>query len=142
MPPAQKEEMLTQVHHDPVYVAQHVNDPAVTFTSGGTEKIGDVDAAVLDIGGSIPSLRWYVDPKTGRILREKYKGMGPTGPFEGETELSDWRTADGLTFPYTHKNKQNGQESSLVEYKKIEINPTIDPKVFEKPAEKAAEPSK
>jgi len=142
MPPAQKEEMLTQVRHDPIYVAQHANDPAVTFTSAGTEKIGDVDAAILDIGGSIPSLRWYVDPKTGRILREKYKGMSPTGPFDGETELSEWHTADGLTFPYMHQNKQNGHESSLVEYKKIEINPTIDPKVFEKPAEKAAEPSK
>ena len=123
-------------------MAQHANDPAVTFTSAGTEKIGDVDAAILDIGGSIPSLRWYVDPKTGRILREKYKGMSPTGPFDGETELSEWHTADGLTFPYMHQNKQNGHESSLVEYKKIEINPTIDPKVFEKPAEKAAEPSK
>ena len=142
MPPAQKEEMLTQVHHDPVFVAQHVNDPAVTFTSAGTEKVGDVDAAILDIGGSIPNLRWYIDPQTGRILREKYKGMGPTGPFEGETELSDWRTVDGLTFPYTHKNKQNGQESSLVEYKKIEINPPVDPKLFQKPAEKAGEPSK
>jgi zinc protease len=142
MPPAQKDEMLTQVHHDLVYVVQHVNDPAVTFTSAGTEKVGEVDAAILDIGGSIPSLRWYVDPKTGRILREKYKGMGPTGPFEGETEFSDWRTADGLSFPYIHKNKQNGQDTSLVEYKKIEINPSIDPKLFEKPAEKAAEPSK
>jgi zinc protease len=142
MPPAQKDEMLTQVHHDLVYVVQHVNDPAVTFTSSGTEKIGEVDAAVLDIGGSIPPLRWYVDPKTGRILREKYKGIGPTGPFEGETEFSDWRTADGLSFPYIHKNKQNGQDTSLVEYKKIEINPSIDPKLFEKPAEKAAEPSK
>jgi hypothetical protein len=29
-----------------------------------------------------------------------------------------------------------------VEYKKIDINPTIDPKLFEKPAEKTAEPSK
>ena len=142
MPPGQKDEMLTQVHHDPVFVAQHVNDPAVTFTSAGTEKVGEVDAAVLDIGGSIPSLRWYVDPKTGRILREKYKGMGPTGAFDGETDLSDWRTADGLTFPYIHKNKQNGQESSLVEYKKIEINPTIDSKLFEKPAGTATEPTK
>jgi len=142
MPAAQKDEMLTQVHHDPVYVVQHVNDPAVTFTSAGTEKIGDVDAAILDIGGSIPSLRWYVDPKTGQILREKYKGMGPTGPFDGQTDLSDWRSADGLTFPYIHKNKQNGQDTSLVEYKKIDINPTIDPKLFEKPPDKAAEPSK
>ena len=139
MPPAQKDEMLAQVHHDPIYVVQHVDDPAFTFTAGGTEKVGDIDAAVLDIGGAIPWVRWYVDPKTGYIVREKYKGMGQTGPFDGETDLSDWRPVDGITLPYTHKNKQNGQESSLVEYKKIELNPTVDPKLFEKPADKQAD---
>ncbi len=138
MPPAQKDEMLTQIHHDLIYVAQHVSDPAFTFTAAGTEKIGDVDAAILDIGGAVPWVRWYIDPKTGYILREKYKGVGQTGPFDGETDLSDWRTADGVSEPYTHKNKQNGQETSLVEYKKIEINPTVDPKLFEKPADNPA----
>jgi hypothetical protein len=135
MPPAQKDEMLSQIHHDLIYVAQHVDDPKLTFTAAGTEKIGDVDAAIVDIQGSIPWLRWYVDPKTGQILREKYKGMGQAGPFDGETNLSDWRTADGLTLPYMHKNKQNGQETSVVEYKKIELNPTVDPKLFDKPVE-------
>lgn len=139
MPPPQKEEMMTQIHHDLIYVAQHVNDPAFAFTAAGTEKIGDIDAAIVDIGGAIPWVRWYIDPKTGYILREKYKGVGQTGPFEGETNLSDWRSADGLTEPYMHKNKQNGQDTSVVEYKKIEINPTVDPKLFEKPVEKTAE---
>jgi len=139
MPPGQKSEMMAQLHHDPVYVVQHANDPAVTFTAAGTEKIGDVDAAIVDIGGAIPWLRWYIDPKTGRILREKYKGQGQSGPFDGETELSDWRTADGFSFPYLHKNKQNGQDASTVEYKKIELNPTLDAKLFEKPPERATE---
>jgi len=139
MPPAQKDDMETQMHHDLVYVAQHANDPAFTFTAAGTEKVGDTEAAVLDIGGAIPWVRWYVDSKTGYILREKYKGVGQTGPFDGETDLSDWRAIDGVTLPFTHKNKQNGQQTSLVEYKKIEINPSVDPKLFEKPAEKTAE---
>jgi hypothetical protein len=133
LPGDQKTESLTQIHHDPVYLAQHVNDPAITFTAAGTEKIGDVDAAVVDVGGAVPWIRWYVDPKTGRIVREAYKGMGQSGPFQGETELSDWRTADGLTFPYLHENKQNGKDSSTVRYTSIQINPTVDPKVFEKP---------
>jgi len=94
-----------------------------------------VDAAILDIGGAIPWLRWYIDPKTGHILREKYKGMGQSGAFDGETELADWRTADGLTMPYKHENKQNGQQTSTAEFKKIEINAAVDPKVFEMPAE-------
>jgi zinc protease len=133
LPAQQKTESLTQILHDPVYLAQHVNDPAVTFTAAGTEKIGDVDAAVVDVGGAVPWIRWYVDPNSGRILRETYKGLGQAGPFQGETELSDWRTADGLTLPYLHKNKQDGKDSSTVQYTSIQINPTIDPKLFEKP---------
>ena len=139
MPPAQKNEMLAQLHHDLVYVAQHVDDPAFTFTAAGTEKIGDVDAAILDIGGAIPWVRWYIDPKTGYILREKYKAMGQSGPFDGESNLSDWRTVDGLTMPYKHQNKQNGQETSNAEFKKIELNPPVDPKLFAKPAEAPAD---
>jgi zinc protease len=136
MPPAQKNEMLSQLHHDLVYIAQHADDPAFTFTAAGTEKIGDVDAAILDIGGAVPWVRWYVDPKTGYILREKYKGMRQSGPFDGETNLSDWRTADGLTMPYQHQNKQSGEQTSTAEFKKIEINPQLDPKLFEKPPDK------
>jgi zinc protease len=139
MPPEQKNEMLSQLHHDLVYIAQHADDPAFTFTAAGTEKIGDVDAAILDIGGAIPWVRWYVDPKTGYILREKYKATGQMGQFDGETNLADWRTADGLTMPYKHQHKQNGQETSNSELKKIELNPTLDPKLFAKPAEGASE---
>jgi zinc protease len=138
MPPAQKSEMLSQLHHDLVYVAQHVGDPAFTFAANGTEKVGDVDAAIVDIGGAIPWVRWYVDPKTGYIVREKYKGMSQQGPVDAETDLADWRTSDGLTMPYKHENKQNGQQTSTAEFKKIEINPQLDPKLFEKPAESAA----
>jgi zinc protease len=139
MPAAQKTEMMSQMHHDLVYVAQHAEDPAFTFTAAGTEKIGDVDAAILDIGGAIPWVRWYIDPSNGHIVREKYKGIGQGGPFDGETELSEWRTVDGLTMPYKHENKQNGQQTSTAEFKKIELNPSLDPKLFEKPAESTAE---
>jgi len=133
LPPEQKTETLTQVRHDPIYLTQHVNDPAITFTAAGTEKIGDVEAVVVDVGGAVPWIRWYVDPKSGRILRESYKGMGQSGPFQGETELSDWRTTDGITVPYSHRNKQDGKDSSKVEYTGVQINPTIDPTLFEKP---------
>ena len=139
MPPDQKAEMLSQLHHDLIYVAQHAADPSFTFAAAGTEKVGDVDAAIVDIGGAIPWIRWYVDPKTGYVLREKYKGVGQAGPFDGESDLSDWRTADGLTMPYKHENKQNGEQTSTAEFKKIELNPQVDPKLFEKPAEAPAE---
>jgi zinc protease len=139
LPPAQKTDMVDQLRHDIVYIAQHVDDPAFTFTAGGQEKVGDVQTTTVDIGGAVAWVRWYVDPQTGRILREDYKGVGQNGPYNGSSDLLDWRTADGITLPYQHKNKQNGQEMGTSEFKKIECNPTIDPKLFDKPAEKPAE---
>jgi zinc protease len=138
MPPGQKTEMMAQLHHDLVYIAQHANDPAFMFAAAGTEKIGDTEAAILDVGGAVPWVRWYIDPKTGYILREKYKGMGQMGSFDGETELADWRSVDGINLPFKHDNKQNGSATSTSEYQKIEVNPELDPKLFEKPAEAAA----
>ena len=49
------------------------------------------------------------------------------------------RTVDGLTMPYQHQNMQNGEQTSIAEFKKIEVNPQLEPKLFEKPAQKSAE---
>jgi zinc protease len=138
LPPEQKTDAMTQIHHDPVYLAQHLNDPAFSFHAGGTEKIGDVVATIVEVDGAAPWIRWYVDPKTGRVLREAYKGLGQSGAFDGETDLSDWKTVDGLTLPYLHRNRQDGKDSSVVKYDTIQINPAIDPKLFERPAAEAA----
>jgi len=137
LPPEQKTDTMTQLHHEPIYLAQHLNDPAFSFHAGGTEKIGDVETTMVDISGGVPWIRWYVDPKSGRVLRESYKGLGQSGPFDGETELGDWKTVDGLTLPYLHQNKQDGKDSSVVKYDTIQINPTIDAKLFAKPAAEA-----
>jgi hypothetical protein len=65
--------------------------------------------------------------------------MGQNGSVEGESNLADWRATDGVTVPYKHQNKQNGNETSSAEVKKVELNPTLDPKLFAKPAEAQAE---
>ena len=44
---------------------------------------------------------------------------------------------DGLNLPFHRDNKQGGKDSSSTEFTKIEINPTVDPKIFEKPAASA-----
>jgi hypothetical protein len=92
---------------------------------------------VLDIAGAAVSVRWFVDSQSGRILRETYESMGPAGPSHDETTFENWKTVDGLTLPYARKNKQNGQDSSTVQFSKIEINPKVDSQLFEKPSTEA-----
>jgi outer membrane lipoprotein-sorting protein len=133
IPASQKKESLEQIKRDLTYIAQHADDPKFTFTANGSEKIGDVETTIVDIDADGTPIRWYVDAKTGRILRERYSAIGRSGPFQGETDLSDWKTFDGLLLPAKHVNKQDGKESSTVTFTEIHLNPQVDPKIFEKP---------
>jgi zinc protease len=135
MPAAQKNEMLLQIQRDPVYIAQHLNDPAFIFFAGGGEKIGDVQTQIVDVSAGAMTIRWFVDPQTGHILREAYQTLGQAGPVVGETDYSDWKTTDGIPLPAMHRNKEGGKDSSVVEFTSVQFNPAVDPKMFDKPAE-------
>jgi len=137
MPSEQKSETLEQIKRDPIFIASHWKDPDVFFLAGGTEKVGDIEARIVDVNAAGAAIRWFVNPADGHILKETYVTLGRTGPAQGETAMDDWKAINGLTIPLQRKNKQNGEETSVVEYKKIEINPAVDPTIFEKPAEKA-----
>ena len=134
IPSSRRQESLEQIKRDMTFIAQHVDDPKFTFAAGGSEKIGDVETEIVDVNADGTPIRWYVDPKSGHILRETYTAMGTSGPFKGETDLSDWKTFDGISLPAKHVNKENGQDSSVVVFTEIHFNPEIDPKLFEKPA--------
>ena len=137
-PASQKSETLEQIKRDPIFIAAHAKDPNVFFRAGATEKIGDTEARIVDIDAAGASIRWFVDPQSGHILKETYRTLSQEGPVQGETDMEDWKPVNGLNIPFVRHNKQNGQDSSTAEYTSLELNPTIDPKLFQKPAEKSS----
>jgi outer membrane lipoprotein-sorting protein len=86
-------------------------------------------------------VRWFVDPQSGRILRATWKSMGPAGPGELVADFADWKPVAGLTLPFKVTRTRSGEKEASVELKDVEINPTVDPKLFEKPAAKPGEKS-
>jgi hypothetical protein len=137
--PSQKAESLEQIKRDPIFIAAHSKDPNVFFNAGGTERVGTIDARIVDVNAAGAAIRWFVDPQSGRILKETYTTLNSQGaPVQGETDMDNWKSINGLTIPFARHNKQNGQDSSTAEYTALEINPAVDPKLFEKPAEKPA----
>ena len=134
LPPSRRDESMEQIRRDFIYVAQHVSDPAFSFTASGTDKSGDTPTAIVDVSGPGVAMRWFVDPQSGKLIRETYKSMGPSGPADSETTFSDWRPVEGLNIPFHRANKQNGQDSSAAQFTSFQLNPQVDPKMFEKPA--------
>jgi zinc protease len=134
MPSSRKKETTEQIHRDLIYLGQHVSDPEFSFAAAGKEKTGNDELAIVDVSGPGVNMRWFVDPQSGRLVRATYKSLGQSGPVDSETDFSEWKDVNGLHLPFHRDNKQGGKDSSSTEFSKIELNPTVDPKIFEKPA--------
>ncbi len=133
LPESQKEEAMKEIRRDEIFVAQHADDPKYTFTASGTAKVGDVDAQVLDVNADGALVRWYVDPQTGRILRSSANIVDMAGPAEQILDFSRWKEFGGISFATKGKITRDGQDGGSVEVEDVEINPTVDAKLFDKP---------
>ncbi len=138
LPPPMKEAMIKDMKREMLLVAQQSENPKYVFTVGGSEKVGDVETQILDINADGSQARWYVNPQSGGVLRASYQAMEMTGPVQRVVDYSDWRTVDGISLPFKSRITTNGEVSGGAEATEVEFNPTVDPKLFEKPADAAA----
>jgi len=138
MPGSQKEEGLKELKRHPIFIAQHADDPKFVFSAGGPEKIGEVEAQILDVDADGVQVRWYVDSQTGHILRGSAQSIGMSGPTEQVVDYSEWKDVEGISLPFKLKVSQGGKDAASQELKEVQINPAVDPKLFEKPAEAPA----
>jgi zinc protease len=135
MPASQKENALKELRTNPLALARRADDPALSVRDAGSEKLGEVEARILDLSVEGADVRWFVDPASGRILRSSARTMGPAGPAEQAMDYSDWRSVDGVAFAYKRTIKRNGEDAGAIELTDVKVNPEVDPKLFEKPAE-------
>jgi hypothetical protein len=139
MSKAEHAENAKSIRRDLLYVAQHTRDPKFTFAVTGTERIGGTEAKVLEINAEGAETRWYVDAASGRLLRAAFTTLGQQGPTQRTIDYSDWRNLGGITIPAKRVISDNGQEVAQDQVKQLEVNPPVDPKIFQKPALAAPE---
>ncbi|MBV8543767.1 MAG: insulinase family protein [Acidobacteria bacterium] len=132
LPGSQRTAMRNESRADIIAILKNIDNPKYTFTTAGTEKVGTVDAQVLTVDADGTAVKWLVDPTSGKILRRV--AQSPRG--ESITDYTDWKSFDGITLPVAFTNTTAGQQSGSGKLTTMEINPTVDPKIFEKPAPK------
>lgn len=135
LPDHMRDELLRQVQRVPLHLAQKIDDPKLVAAAAGTEKIAGVEAAILDVRYGDMAVRWFVDPKTGRILRTAHTAVGPDGKNATVvSDYSDYRSVDG--FPVAHRLEvtTNGEKDQTLVLEECRFNAGVDAKLFEKPA--------
>lgn len=129
MPGSQRDAIRNQSKSDFFTVLRNIDNPKYTFAAAGSEKVGDVNAAVLQVNADGSQQKWFIDPATGRLLRKS--GQGRMG--EEITEFKAWKTFDGINVPVETSVIQNGEVAASTKITNVEINPAVDLKLFEKP---------
>ncbi len=134
LPPAAADELRRQVVRIPLNLARNAGDPKLTAAAAGKENVGGVEAAILDVTYGSAAVRWFVDPKTGRILRTSHTGISPDGqPVRMVSDYLDYKTIEG--FPVAHRLEimSNGEKDQTLIIDEYKFNTGVDPKLFEKP---------
>lgn len=123
-----------------LYVAQHVGDPKFSFVQAGTSTLNGKQCAVLDISGDAGDTKWCVDSATGLILRATRSPIGPVGRgSDAVYDYSNWRDIDGIKVPF--RIEESGAANTVDELQTFEVNPTIDPNLFQPPTGLSSTPA-
>ena len=77
IPASQRESIANELKTELLAVLKNIGNPKYVFAAGATEKIGDVDVRLLEIGADGATVKWYVEPAAGRVLRAVSRAGGP-----------------------------------------------------------------
>jgi len=116
-----------ELNRDPIFLLRARTRP--DFKASGTEESVDVELA-----GFTTTLG--IDPGTGRVVSQTYRGRGPGGVV-GQIVInySDFRTVEGLSLPFKTTATFDGQPFPALSAttEAITINGQIDRSSFKKP---------
>ena len=127
MPASARQERLASMKHRLITVAQHANDETVTM---GAKT---ADGQTIHIVGDGVNDDWVIDSQTGRVVQARFTAMSQQGPAPYVVEFSDWRATGDVKLPFKSVTQVNGKTEDTETIQTYQINPPVDPKLFQKP---------
>ncbi len=106
------------------------------FKAAKTRKITDDGKAVISLTtASGDEMVMTIDLESKLPLSQKFKQASPLGDTPIEIKFEDYREVSGMQV--AHRQVVHASIMTITsEVTKVEVNPTIDPKIFEMPAPK------
>jgi predicted Zn-dependent peptidase len=132
LPADQLAEAKKEAFHDLSFLARVAGE--VEAVAGGSEAVEGTPCDLLVVTWQGSESRLCV-AKDGKVLRQSYPGNNPMTGAPGRLEVTygDWRDVEGRQLPFKQTITIDGQPLATVTVESIEVNPTLDPSLFEVP---------
>jgi Peptidase family M28/PA domain len=101
----------------------------------GKEKVGDIQAYVLEAPRGGSPKRWYFDTETGLLVRSEARDS--SGKVIEREDYEDYRAVDGVKVAFTTRSLEEGLDV-ITKFTVVKHNIPIDDAKFEKPGAKSA----
>ena len=118
-------------HEASIHLILDLDSLGVKLKLAGMEKVNGKDAYKIEM--SFPSgTKWiqYYDSKTGYKVKESKNITTPQGTFTQEVLYSDYKSVDGVKYPFTIKQSVGPQKMDF-SVDSIKINTGIPDTQFE-----------
>ncbi len=114
-----------------IHLLLNLDSLGIRLRLGGMEKVNGKDSYKIEM--ILPSgTKWiqYYDPETGFKVKETKDVTTPQGTFTQEIYYSDYKTVDGVKFPFTVEQSMGAQNMEF-KVSSIKINTGIPDSEFE-----------
>jgi outer membrane lipoprotein-sorting protein len=104
----------------------------------GTEEVGAVKAQKVKVTKKNGQVQYFfLSPDTGLEIKTTTEVLQGGTTMTVETELSDYRSVDGIMLPHALKTSINGTPTASIVVEKIELNAPLEESLFSLPKPKA-----
>jgi predicted Zn-dependent peptidase len=134
LPADQVEKQLADLGRNLLYLARFSESEEIEAVAGGSDEVGGVACRWLEVTLGASS-RLCIDAE-GLVLKQTYQSVHPFTQAPGSFEVlySDYREVAGFRVPHKQVTSIDGAEFTTTTRETIEINPDVDPALFERPA--------
>jgi hypothetical protein len=125
-----QQELIGDVHHvlsnfeKPEFTAQYLKEDKVEGSP--------VDVLLIRYTPSNFIMRYFIDSKTGLVLKKTAKGAGASGPTVVEETFSDYRAINGVQFPFKTLGTSEGKKVSEMTVESVKVNVGVKEETFKK----------
>ena len=146
LPEAEKRAVESSIMRNPLVLMKTRRDRAFSASSGGGSRIGGRAVDLLDLRDLrvvLDAMTLAIDRENGRVLELRYKTRGGKPEKEAlmTVSYSDFRTVDGLSFPFVSESSFDGKKVSESRLREIQVDRTVDAGLFQPPLVLAAPPT-
>jgi len=100
----------------------------------GEEELDGKKLTAVQWNATNNPVKLYFDPATHLVAAAHFKSITPQGVVQTDQRWSDYRTVNGMQYPYHSVIYRDGSKFSETTVDSVKVNINPDPKMFAKPA--------